>query len=529
MRANKPVMLSIAAVDSAGCSGQHADIQTGQSLGVHVASVITATTAQSTGQLLALNPVSLQAFTSQLEAVRDLPIRIVKIGVIPDPAFLQPLQDFLRQLAVPVILDPVIHTSGGQAIGLPARQLVTLLPWVTLLTPNIPEAEALTGKVINSQDSMQEAANGLSRHGCHVYLKGGHTAFTGRADVCMDLLQSATLLTNSASDVASAVTILPATLQACWLVQPRGRFPIQRGTGCTLSTAIAAFVALGEVWADACCLANAYVAQGLRSACPITPDYGPIARSGWPDDLSCFPAVMDATDWMALPGFADCLTLPARTESPAGELSPSLATSRSLGLYPVVDSLEWLQRLLPQGVSTCQLRIKRLAPEILKETLANAISLARTHGCRLFINDHWALAIELGAYGVHLGQEDLTHADLQAIAKAGLRLGISTHGEFEWARALSLRPSYIAIGAIYPTATKAARVVGTARLQRWVKLLEPVVPLTAIGGIDSDNLRDVLATGVKSVAVVSAITKAVNPEKAARHLLYSLFQSDSNL
>jgi rhodanese-related sulfurtransferase len=115
----------------------------------------------------------------------------------------------------------------------------------------------------------------------------------------------------------------------------------------------------------------------------------------------------------------------------------------------------------------------------------------------------------LGAYGVHLGQEDLNDADVHKIHAAGLRLGISTHCYYEVARAHAYHPSYIAIGPVFKTDSKIMSFPpqGLDRLHYWRRLL-PNYPLVAIGGINEMNMQDVLATGVDGVAMISAITKA---------------------
>ena len=123
-----------------------------------------------------------------------------------------------------------------------------------------------------------------------------------------------------------------------------------------------------------------------------------------------------------------------------------------LGLYPVVDSVEWLARLLEAGVTTIQLRIKDLPDEQVEEDIAAAIALGQRYQARLFINDYWRLAIKQ-AYGVHLGQEDLDTTDLAAIHRAGLRLGVSTHDDAELARAGGETVLHRA-GAHLPTQTK---------------------------------------------------------------------------
>lgn len=125
-----------------------------------------------------------------------------------------------------------------------------------------------------------------------------------------------------------------------------------------------------------------------------------------------------------------------------------------LGLYPVVDSVQWIERLLDAGVRTLQLRIKDQRDEEVEADVVAAIALGRRYNARLFINDYWRLAIKHQAYGVHLGQEDLQATDLSTIRAAGLRLGVSTHDDMEIDVALAARPSYIALGHVFPTQTK---------------------------------------------------------------------------
>ena len=136
-------------------------------------------------------------------------------------------------------------------------------------------------------------------------------------------------------------------------------------------------------------------------------------------------------------------------------------------------------------------------------------------------NDYWRLAIKHGAYGVHLGQEDIEVADLEAIRAAGLKLGLSTHGYYEMLRARELKPSYLALGHIFPTKTKdmPSRPQGLERLHRYVALMEAEFPLVAIGGISRDRVPLVAQTGVGSIALVTAITEAADPNAAIRDLL----------
>ena len=191
-----------------------------------------------------------------------------------------------------------------------------------------------------------------------------------------------------------------------------------------------------------------------------------------------------------------------------------------LGLYPVVDSVAWIERLLAAGVKTLQLRIKDKQDDEVEADIAAAITLGRRYDARLFINDYWRLAIKHQAYGVHLGQEDLETTDLEAIRRAGLRLGVSTHDDMEIDVALAARPSYIALGHVFPTQTKQmpSAPQGLEQLARHIERLGDY-PTVAIGGISLERAPAVLATGVGSIAVVSAITQAGDWQAATAQLL----------
>ncbi|MCE9901041.1 thiamine phosphate synthase [Raoultella terrigena] len=191
-----------------------------------------------------------------------------------------------------------------------------------------------------------------------------------------------------------------------------------------------------------------------------------------------------------------------------------------LGLYPVVDSVVWIERLLKAGVRTIQLRIKDKREADVEDDVIAAIALGRQYHARLFINDYWQLAIKHQAWGVHLGQEDLETTDLNAIRHAGLRLGVSTHDDMEIDVALAARPSYIALGHVFPTQTKQmpSAPQGLEQLARHISRLQDY-PTVAIGGISLERAPAVLGTGVGSIAVVSAITQAADWQQATAQLL----------
>jgi len=190
-----------------------------------------------------------------------------------------------------------------------------------------------------------------------------------------------------------------------------------------------------------------------------------------------------------------------------------------IGFYPVVPDAAWVRRLLDWGARTIQLRFKAAGhtPEEVGREVNAAIEAGRkVPGAQVFINDHWRQAVLAGAYGVHLGQEDLDSADLDALRRAGIRLGLSSHTPAEMQRAKALHPSYLAIGPVYPTTLKVMpyEPVGLERLKAWAAQATPC-PVVAIGGISLELIPGVMACDVDGVAVVSAVTLAADPRQAA--------------
>lgn len=254
--------------------------------------------------------------------------------------------------------------------------------------------------------------------------------------------------------------------------------------------AASACAQLGFIAIDADCLARAWQAQTRRT--------GQFDASHWPAD----PADFGIHPHPRSGAFATC--------------------PQQLGLYAVLPDAAWVGRMARAGVPTVQLRFKSTDPQAIDAEVRAAVAAVQGTDALLFINDHWQAAIQAGAYGVHLGQEDmeaLSNTEVQAIRNAGLRLGLSTHGYAEMLRADALSPSYIALGAVFPTTLKrmATAPQGLARLSAYARLMRGT-PLVAIGGIDGTRMADVLASGVGSVAVVRALTGAANPEAAATQL-----------
>src|SRR3954467_4888735 len=176
--------------------------------------------------------------------------------------------------------------------------------------------------------------------------------------------------------------------------------------------------------------------------------------------------------------------------------------------YPVVDSVAWVAHLVKLGVGTVQLRAKDLDDGAALQLVTDALEVTRDTPTKLVVNDYWRAAIVSGAKHLHLGQEDLAEADLDAIREAGLTLGISPHDDEELATALRAKPDYIALGPIFPTTLKSMRFApqGIPKITEWKKRIGDI-PLVAIGGIKLEQAAVIYAAGADSIAVVSDVTQ----------------------
>jgi thiamine-phosphate pyrophosphorylase len=188
--------------------------------------------------------------------------------------------------------------------------------------------------------------------------------------------------------------------------------------------------------------------------------------------------------------------------------------------YPVVDSVAWVARLAKLGVGTVQLRAKDLDDGAALQIVTDALAVTKDTPTRLVVNDYWRAAIVAGARHLHLGQEDLAEADLDAIRDAGLTLGISTHDDEELETALRAEPDYIALGPIFPTTLKSMRFApqGIPKITEWKKRVGNI-PLVAIGGIKLEQAPAIFAAGADSIAVVSDVTQHADPDSRVRDWL----------
>lgn len=490
------VVWSVAGSDSGGGAGLQADMRALDAFDVHGCSVVAAITAQNSTAVERIEPVSIDMLDAQLATLAiDMPPAAIKTGMLGNAANVQLLVQWIDRLraqqpALAVVVDPVLRASTGASLADAAMLQAyrsELLPRASLVTPNRGEAAALLGvALLQDKIEVERAALALLALGCEsVVITGGDDASENSEDYF-------------ATPHASG-----------WLSLPRVATPHHHGTGCVFAASAAAALARGFDAADAIVLAKMATAHALRHGYAAGRGAGPVRpRPGFALHSQNLPA-------LGIPGQREGLRFPALIDP-------------NLGLYAVVDSAAWVQRVLDAGVRTVQLRIKDPRDPALQQQVRNSVAAARAMGAQLFINDHWELAIASGAYGVHLGQEDLATADLAAIARAGLRLGISSHSYWEVCRAWALKPSYVACGPIHATQAKAMPWLpqGNDNLAYWCQLLP--LPVVAIAGMDGPRAAQAMACGAAGVAVISAITGAASPEAEIARLSQAV-QAGSSL
>jgi hydroxymethylpyrimidine kinase/phosphomethylpyrimidine kinase/thiamine-phosphate diphosphorylase len=468
----RPIIWSIAGNDSGGGAGLTADLRAADAFGVHLCPVVAAITAQNSRAVARVEPVQPEIIEAQLAALEhDMPPRVVKTGLLGSAAMVQVVARWIDRLRarepIALVVDPVLSSTTGTPFADEAtrnafREL--LLPRADLATPNRREARLIAGSAADAP----ELARALRA--------------TGAGAVCV---------TGGDEDGALALDWIDTDYARGWLAWRRIDSRHVHGTGCTFASAAAAALALGFVDADALVLAKMATAHALKLGYAAGAGAGPVAaQEGFAADPDLLPGLSFGTAaprWMA----------------------PRAAADDAIGLYAIVDSSTRVRQLLEAGVRTVQLRIKEAGASALKEDVRISAEACRRSNARLFVNDHWRLAIESGAYGVHLGQEDLDalgESGRRAVEQSGLALGVSSHSLWELARARALAPAYIACGPVWPTATKAMPWApqGLANLSWWCAIAG--APVVAIGGIlEAWQVRAAASCGAQGVCVVRGL------------------------
>ncbi|KQY81046.1 PfkB family carbohydrate kinase [Pelomonas sp. Root1444] len=470
----KPVIWSIAGLDSGGGAGLSADQRAADAMGVHLCPVAAALTAQSSVAVEGIFPVPPDQLDAQLAALAgDLPPAAIKTGLLGGVEQLRVVTHWLDRLRerapVALVVDPVLRASTGASFAdepLLRAYREELLPRASVATPNRREAVRLVG-----EGDVAAQARALQA--------------LGVGSVC---------ITGGDEGGPLALDWLDSPQASGWLALPRRDARNNHGTGCCFATGVAAALARGFVAADAAVLAKMLTASGLQAGTAPGAGAGPVR-----------PTASFITDAGPLPALFE--TPPAAW--PERRTGPSAVR----GLYAITDSGAHAARLFEAGVRTVQLRIKRSEGDAdWHRRLRAKVESARRPGATLVLNDHWRDALALGVDFVHLGQEDLLalsahdRRDLAEARANGLRLGISSHSLWELARAAAWAPDYIACGPVWPTLTKAMpwRPQGLDNLAWWAAMAP--APVVGIGGVLApEQLAHIAAQGAAAGCVVRGL------------------------
>ena len=352
----KPVLWTISGSDCSGGAGIAADIKTGHNLGVEVCTLITANTVQNSQQIFSINPVNIDILQQQVDALLEDKIpAVIKIGLVADLHQINWLSLMLTKLKqqfpeLTVVYDPVGQASvGGPLSSLATTDIYPLLPLIDILTPNLQEAQSLAGL---KQASAPELANAICQLGSKACIvKGGHSQDDHCEDYCLD----------------TGLHFLPQTTGdsiSYHLSSPRYHTNYSHGGGCSFATALSAFIAHGYLLRDAFTLAKAFINQGLSAGQGEMDYYGAFEQTAWPLEPGFFPQVISAAETGLSAPF------PPMGIRRSNSLKTGMANHKKLGLYPVIDSLAWLERLLPLGLEIIQLRVKNAEPAQLEQIIA---------------------------------------------------------------------------------------------------------------------------------------------------------------
>ncbi|MFG6413394.1 bifunctional hydroxymethylpyrimidine kinase/phosphomethylpyrimidine kinase [Roseateles sp. DC23W] len=480
----KPIIWSIAGLDSGGGAGLSADQRAADAMGVHLCPVTAVLTAQNSVRVEAVFPVPPEQLDAQLAGLaHDLPPRVIKTGVLGGVAQLRVVTRWVDQLRerspVALVVDPVLGASTGARFADEALLRAyrdELLPRASAVTPNRREAARLVGDGCPSQQA---------------HLLGVPTVCITGGDEAGPL----------------AVDWLSTGHAKGWLALPRRDARNHHGTGCCFATALAAALALGFVPADAAVLAKMLTTSGLSADLAPGAGAGPVRPSaGFITAAALLPALFDSppTAWPARAGSASAVE----------------------GVYGITDSGARAAALFEAGLRTVQLRVKRADGEgaaawhtRLVAEVQRGRDAAQCHAATFIVNDHWQVALTLGVDFVHLGQEDLLslsaneRADLAQARACGLRLGLSSHSLWELARAVAWSPDYVACGPVWPTTTKTMpwRPQGLDNLAWWAAMAP--MPVVGIGGVLSpEQLSQVAASRAAAGCVVRGLAQRTASE-----------------
>lgn len=566
-----PIVYTIAGSDSGGGAGIQADLHAIHTIGCHGCSAITCLTAQNSKGVTGIHVPPPSFLRQQLESLKgDLFPSAIKVGMLGTKEICEVVGELLKELhenssnkKVWIVVDPVmISTSGSKLVDDAAVEAMIehIFPYADVITPNKFEAEALLKRKLMTTTDIEEGARELLKMGCRsVLIKGGHTLIEESSsdsspdassspsqevlstlEYAQDYLLSSDPAPEDGKERICDISDASTKTNGVWMRSIRWDTQNTHGTGCTLSSAIASALALGEenrndeskngkVGAtsaihivDACCLAKAYVSAGIQRGVQLGSGPGPVAQTEFPCSWENFPTIVtDPTS--SSQGSGSFCSMRAFSSNTEDEEKDDAVLGRIL---PIVDTVEEVEKLVQiPGVTDIQLRIKdETDPVKIAERVKVCQEYCKNNGVNLWINDYWEAAIEAGCFGVHVGQEDLVKCilagGLDQLRSKNMAFGVSTHSYGELAVALGVQPTYISMGPVYATSSKKIQFhpQGLDTVRKWRRLIHHKIPFVTIGGINTlETATANREAGADCIAVISAITKAEDAASAVKN------------
>ena len=478
------VTLTIAGSDPTAGAGIQADIKTMAALGCYAASAITAVTVQDTVNVQAIHAVPAEVVAAQVRAVmNDLQPRAVKIGMVNDAQTIAAIADALPHHGIiPVVIDPILAATGGTPLlqqDAYDALCTRLLPLATLITPNIPEAERMAGMPITDETSMDRAAAEIGRRtGCPwILIKGGH-----REGLKTDVLYG-----KGKRRVFSSPPVNTRNTH---------------GTGCTLSSAITAFLAQQYDMEQAVAMAKTFVDEALRAgSCRLMGGgHGPL-------DHFFGPQPMQTCSW--------------RTAFPCQFITHT--NERYSYLQGALMALQG-------GCRWIQLRMKQATDDEVAQVADRLMPLCREAGAVFLLDDRVELARSLGADGVHLGKNDMPVSEARQLLGAECIIG-GTANTFEDIQELHRQGAdYIGCGPYRFTQTK-EKLAPTLGMEGYRDLLARMrtegisLPLVGIGGITCEDIPTLMDLGMDGIALSGSVLNAPQPAEEMRRVQQTVFRN----
>lgn len=488
--------LTIAGSDPSGGAGIQADLKTFSALGVYGATAITAVTVQNTQSVKYVHKLPAQVVYDQIVAVmEDVTVDAVKIGMVNDAETLDAIVRALTAYRPKyLVVDPVMVSTSGCALMQPDALAIMkerLLPMADLVTPNLPEAWTLAG----TDTSVDDAAQAILRLGVKALLiKGGHAEGKVKTDY----------LYIYKGEGVKRVEFTAETIDT----------PNTHGTGCTLSSAIAALLARGNGLEDAVRQAKGYLTEALKAGAGVH-----VGRGHGPVCHFYADRVMRFVGYKVVP--FNRITLKPHDLKTASRLQ---FITHFTDKYSYYDSA---MMALEGGCRWIQLRMKDACEDEIERVARLILPECRRKGAVFVIDDHVELALRVGADGVHLGKNDMPVDEARRLAGDGFIIG-GTANTFEDVQRLAAQGAdYIGCGPFRFTTTKKnlAPMLGLEGYKRILSQMKEHgigLPLVAIGGIISDDIPQLMAAGVSGIALSGSVLRAEQPVEEMRKVVEKL-------